>query len=102
MKFRCSAAQNRVPRVEGAFNGGAPVPMQVEQMITFRVARELHGWSVQTPHMTTPFRTRDVAIKEANALAQALRAHGQYTDVIIDQDAPVRPERGLIDVASAA
>lgn len=54
-------------------------------MITFRVAKEPFGWAVQMDQrMTTPFRTRDLAIREAQALAGALRAHGQPAQVLID------------------
>jgi hypothetical protein len=54
-------------------------------MITFRVAKEQFGWAVQMDQrMTTPFRTRDLAVREAQMLAGALRAHGQLAEVVID------------------
>lgn len=60
-------------------------------MITFRVAKEPCGWAVQMDqHMTTPFRTLDLAVREANALAGALRAHGQLTEVIVDNKPSAR------------
>lgn len=56
-------------------------------MITFRVAKETYGWAVQMDqHMTTPFRTRELAINEANLLAGSLRAHGQLAEVVVDHE----------------
>lgn len=54
-------------------------------MITFRVAKEVDGWTVRVGRCTsTPFRTRDVAVTEAQCLAGELRAHGQISIVAID------------------
>lgn len=60
-------------------------------MITFRVAKEQFGWAVRMDrHMTTPFRTRDLAIREAQALAGSLRAHGQPAEVVIQGEEKCR------------
>lgn len=40
--------------------------------------------------MTTPFRTRDLAIREAQALAGSLRAHGQPAEVVIQGEEKYR------------
>lgn len=54
-------------------------------MFTFNVVREQHGWAVRMgERMTMPFRSRDVAVREANRLADALRGHGESTEVIVD------------------
>ena len=67
-------------------------------MIVFSVVKEPFGWAISTGGcMTTPFRTRDCAVREAHCLANAIRSHGQDTEVVIlDEDecatvgAPVR------------
>lgn len=54
-------------------------------MITFNVVKEQHGWAVRSGAcMMTPFWSRDLAIREANCLADAIRRHGQHTEVIIE------------------
>ena len=54
-------------------------------MITFSVVKEQHGWSVRSGAcMMTPFWSRDLAIREANCLADAIRRHGQHTEVVIE------------------
>ena len=54
-------------------------------MIVFNVVKEQHGWAVRmADHMSTPFWSRDVAILEANALAQGIRSHGQCAEVAIE------------------
>ena len=54
-------------------------------MITFTVVKEAHGWAVRTgTRMTMPFWTRDVAVREANCLADALRNHGECAEVIVE------------------
>ncbi len=58
-------------------------------MITFRVVRESHGWAVCTgDRMTTLFRSRDLAIREANCLAEDIRCHGESVEVIIEEAEP--------------
>lgn len=66
-------------------------------MITFSVVKEQHGWAVRSGAcMMTPFWSRDLAIREANCLADAIRRHGQLTEVVIEcveGIVPVAPER---------
>lgn len=57
-------------------------------MITFRVVKEQYGWSVRMDDcMTTPFRTRELAIREAECLARELHAHGQRAAVLVEEAA---------------
>ncbi len=71
-------------------------------MITFRVAKEQFGWAVQMDqHMTTPFRTRELAVREAKALAGSLHAHGQPAVVVIQGDEPAAPEMRASSAASS-
>lgn len=61
-------------------------------MITFHVAKEQYGWAVRMGDcMMTPFWSRDLAIREANCLANAIRCHGMRTEVIIDGVDPSQP-----------
>ena len=54
-------------------------------MIIFNVVKEPHGWAIRMgERMTTPFRLREFAIREANCLADAIRRHGERTQVIIE------------------
>ncbi len=54
-------------------------------MITFNVVKEPHGWAIRMgERMTTPFRSKDLAVREANCLARAIRRHGERTEVIIE------------------
>ena len=64
-------------------------------MIIFRVAEQKHGWSIRLGQGTsTHFRSRDLAIREANQLAENLRRHGASTRVIVqDLDTPDHPVR---------
>ena len=76
--------------------------LRIALMITFRVAREQFGWAVQMDQrMTTPFRTRDLAVREAEALAGSLRAHGQPAEVVIQGDELVAPPMRASGAASA-
>lgn len=67
-------------------------------MFTFNVVKEQHGWAVRMgERMCTPYWTKDLAVREANCLADALRQHGEWAEVIIegaDPDEPTRPLRG--------
>jgi hypothetical protein len=58
-------------------------------MHSFKVVRESCGWSVRLGDgMTTPFWGRDLAIREANSLCDALRSHGQAAEVVIEGKNP--------------
>jgi hypothetical protein len=53
-------------------------------MITFNVVKEQHGWAIRMDkRMMTPFWSRDLAIREANCLARAIRCHGECAEVIV-------------------
>ncbi|MBV9994566.1 MAG: hypothetical protein JO127_05070 [Caulobacteraceae bacterium] len=55
-------------------------------MSTFRVFQQRFGWAVRHGEgMSIPFRTRAEAVREANALCEALRLHGQATEVCLDE-----------------
>jgi hypothetical protein len=70
-------------------------------MIVFRVTQERHGWAVQMDaHMTTPFRTRDLAVREAQRLVAGLRAHGQRAQVIVDTEGSLEAVTLAMPVAS--
>ena len=61
-------------------------------MITFNVVKEQHGWAVRMGDcMMTPFRSKDLAIQEANCLADAIREHGVRTEVIVEDAEPRKP-----------
>lgn len=68
-------------------------------MLTFNVVKEQHGWAVRMgERMTTPFWSRDLAIHEANRLADAIRGHGEYAEVIVegaDPSAAPKMAKGL-------
>jgi hypothetical protein len=54
-------------------------------MITFNVIKEQYGWAIRTASgMTTPFRTRDAALREAECLANSIRGHGQCVEIIVE------------------
>jgi len=53
-------------------------------MITFKVVKEQHGWAIRMDERMTPFWSRDLAIREANCLAAAIRRHGEYAEVSVD------------------
>ena len=54
-------------------------------MIIFNVVKERHGWAIRMDErMITPFWSRDLAIREANCLARAIRCHGECAEVIVE------------------
>jgi len=67
-------------------------------MITFKVVHEQHGWAIRMDgHMMTPFWSRDLAIRQANCLADAIRCHGECAEVIVegaDQNEPLGKIKG--------
>ena len=61
-------------------------------MITFNVVKEKHGWAIRLGEgMTTPFRSRDLAVREANCLAEAIGCHGEHTEVVVESTDPNEP-----------
>lgn len=68
-------------------------------MITFNVVKEQYGWAVRAGEcMTTPFWSRELAIIEANSLADGIRRHGACAEVVIEGANPAQPRgapRGL-------
>jgi hypothetical protein len=67
-------------------------------MITFNVVKEEHGWAIRMgERMTTPFWSRELAIREANCLADAIRGHGECAEVFVegtDPDEPLKKIKG--------
>lgn len=64
-------------------------------MVTFRVAKEQHGWAVRMgDSMTTPFWSRALAIREAGGMAAGIRRHGVLAEVLIEE-AGYLEERGF-------
>ena len=54
-------------------------------MITFYVVKEQYGWAIRMgERMKTLFWSRDLAIREANCLADAIRCHGECAEVIVE------------------
>ena len=54
-------------------------------MIVFNVVKEPHGWAIRMGEgMMTPFRSMDLAICEANCLADAIRSHGACAEVVVE------------------
>ena len=73
-------------------------------MITFRVVKEQHGWAIRMGEgMMTPFWSRDLAIRQANSLAAAIRCHGECAEVIVegaDQGDRRKMVKGLSSVSA--
>lgn len=58
-------------------------------MITFNVVKEKHGWAIRLGEgMTTPFWSRDLAVREAYCLAEAIGCHGERTEVVVETTDP--------------
>ena len=54
-------------------------------MITFEVVKEQYGWAIRMgERMKTLFWSQDLAIREANCLADAIRCHGECAEVIVE------------------
>ena len=65
-------------------------------MITFNVVKEQHGWAVRMGEcMMTPFWSRELAIQEANCLADSIRCHGECAEVVVE-DADPNDAHGLV------
>jgi len=50
--------------------------------------------------MTTPYWSRDLAIREANCLAEAIRCHGECTEVVIEGADPCLPPKRIRGASS--
>jgi hypothetical protein len=64
-------------------------------MIRLRVVKDEYGWSVRIgEQMTSPFRRRDRAIREANRLAADIRRQGGQAEAVVEDvpGAPARPQ----------
>lgn len=71
-------------------------------MITFEVVKEEHGWAVRMgERMSTPFWAKDAAIREANRLAEAIRDHGECTEVLIEGANPGEEPKTVEGASSA-
>ncbi len=75
-------------------------------MIIFSVVKDKHGWAVQTgEQMTTPFRSRELAIREATCLADSIRRHGEFAEVVVEgakhSEAPHRISRSASSLVDA-
>jgi hypothetical protein len=71
-------------------------------VIVFSVVKERYGWSVRMgDRMTTPFWSRDVAVREANILAQAIRRHGELAQVSLEEAVFSDPEPEIAALTSA-
>ena len=67
-------------------------------MIIFNVVKERHGWAIRMDErMMTPFWSKDLAIREANCLARAIRGHGECAEVIVDGTVPSETLTKTID-----
>ena len=54
-------------------------------MITFNVGKERNGWAIRIgERMIMPFRLRELAVREAIGLADAIRRHGECAEVIVE------------------
>ena len=72
-------------------------------MITFKVVKEQHGWAIRMgERMTMPFWSRDLAVREANRLADAIRCHGECTEVMVEGAEPNERASGITGSNSRA
>jgi len=66
--------------------------LEARAVITFDVVKEEHGWAIRMGmRMTTPFWSRELAIREANCLADAIRCHGECAEVVVEGADPNKP-----------
>ena len=71
-------------------------------MIAFNVIKDQNGWAVRRGSaMTIPFWTRDLAIREAKCLADAIRCHGECTGVIVEDADSNEPPKRIKGVGSS-
>ena len=65
-------------------------------MISFNVVKEQYGWAIRMGEcMMTPFWSRELAIQEANCLADAIRCHGECAEVVVEGADP-NDSHGLV------
>ena len=65
-------------------------------MITFNIVKEQHGWAIRMgERMRMPLWSKDTAVREANCLADAIRCHGQCTQVMVEGAEPNEPARRI-------
>lgn len=56
-------------------------------MLTFNVVKEPYGWAIRMgERMSTPYRTRLLAIRDAHGLAEAIRRQGGAIEVVVEGD----------------
>lgn len=61
----------------------------MDQTISFRVVKEPYGWAVRMGDgMMTPFRSKVLAVRHANAFADALRGCGEPVEVVVAEERP--------------
>jgi len=78
-------------RVDGAALSRGQPGSQALVKHTLRVVRDPFGWTVCLgAGMTSPFRTRAGAIREAECLCQQLRAHGEAAEIVIEESVGTR------------
>ncbi len=54
-------------------------------MLTFNVVKEPYGWAIRMgDRMSTPYRSRLSAIRDAHGLAEAIRRQGGCTEVVVE------------------
>jgi len=54
-------------------------------MIRLSVVKDENGWSVRLgDRMESPFRRRDMAIREAQRIAASIRSHGEQVELLIE------------------
>lgn len=58
-------------------------------MLTFNVVKEPYGWAIRMgERMSTPYRCRLSAIRDAQVLAEAIRRQGGRIEVVVQDDDP--------------
>ena len=67
-------------------------------MIRFNVVKETHGWAIRMgERMTTPFWSKEQAVRQAKLLAEAIRRHGELTEVVVEGATPGEDVAGAED-----
>ena len=70
-------------------------------MITFEVVKEQHGWAIRMEkRMKMLFWSRDLAIREANCLADAIRCHGECAELIVEGADPSEMSKKIKEPSS--